>query len=300
MQRPEGDWRAFSQNLVIHTFLRLALCLPYKARVRLVGWMVSRIVAPIAGWNKRIAWNLNHVLPDLPPDEVRRLQRKVPENAGRTLMEIYSGQEFSDRVRGTPLSGPGVAAFTEAREAGRPVVLVTGHFGNYDAPRAALFAQGYPLAALYRNMRNQQFNDHYVSAISKIGEPVFPANRKGITQLVRHLADGGIMGILVDVFAVGGAKLKYFGKPARTALSAAEWALKYDALMVPIYGIRQPDGFSFKVHLDAPIPHTDAMEMTQALNDSLEQHTRAHLDQWFWIHRRWKKDMGPKADAQPR
>jgi KDO2-lipid IV(A) lauroyltransferase len=28
--------------------------------------------------------------------------------------------------------------------------------------------------------------------------------------------------------------------------------------------------------------------MTQALNDSLELLVRQHLDQWFWIHRRWK------------
>jgi KDO2-lipid IV(A) lauroyltransferase len=28
--------------------------------------------------------------------------------------------------------------------------------------------------------------------------------------------------------------------------------------------------------------------MTQALNDSLEALVRGNLDQWLWIHRRWK------------
>jgi KDO2-lipid IV(A) lauroyltransferase len=30
------------------------------------------------------------------------------------------------------------------------------------------------------------------------------------------------------------------------------------------------------------------MTMTQALNDSLEAQTRKHMEQWFWVHRRWK------------
>ncbi len=291
MRKTDGDWRAFSQNLAIRGILGLALRLPYAQRVRFVGWVVSRIVAPLAGWNRRIAINLDYVMPDLPPEEVARLKRAVPENAGRSLIEIYSGDGFIDRVKASPLTGPGVEPFRQARSEGRPVILVTAHFGNYDAPRAALFAQGFPLAALYRPMRNARFNDHYVSAISKIGEPVFPADRRGITSLIRHLKDGGIMGILVDVHAVDGAPLTFFGKRANTAVSAAEWAIKYDALMVPIYGIRQPDGLSFVVHLDAPIVPDTPEAMTQALNDSLEAQVRENMDQWFWIHRRWRKTV---------
>ncbi len=291
MRKTDGDWRAFSQNLAIRGILGLALRLPYAQRVRFVGWVVSRVVAPLAGWNRRIALNLDYVVPDLPTKEVARLKRAVTENAGRSLIEIYSGDAFIERVKDAPLTGPGVAPFRAARAAGRPVILVTAHFGNYDAPRAALFAQGHPLAALYRPMRNPRFNDHYVAAISKIGEPVYPADRRGITNLIRHLKDGGIMGILVDVHAVDGAPLTFFGKRANTALSAAEWAIKYDALMVPIYGIRQPDGLSFVVHLDTPIEPGTPEAMTQALNDSLEAQVRDNMDQWFWIHRRWRKTV---------
>lgn len=295
MQRSDGDWRDFTQNLAIRSVLWLALRLPYERRVSLMGWIVSRVVAPAVGWNRRIAINLAHVLPELPASEVRRIQRAVADNAGRSLIEIYSGEDFVARIRKAPLTGPGTAAFLEARAAGRPVVLVTAHFGNYDAPRAALFAQGHPLAALYRPMRNARFNDHYVRAVTAIGEPAFPSDRKGILGFVRHLARGGTIGVLVDVFAIGGAPLTFFGKRAPTALSAAEWALRYNALLVPIYGIREPDGLNFRVHLDAPVPRSDAERMTQALNDSLEAQVRAHMGQWFWIHRRWAKKPSRRA-----
>ena len=65
-------------------------------------------------------------------------------------------------------------------------------------------------------------------------------------------------------------------------------ALKHDALLVPIYGLRLKDGFGFEMRIEAPIAHSDPETMTQALNDSLAAMIRAAPNQWFWMHRRWK------------
>jgi KDO2-lipid IV(A) lauroyltransferase len=137
-------------------------------------------------------------------------------------------------------------------------------------------------------MKNPWFNAHYVRAISGIGTPLFPRGRRGMADMVRHLRSGGVLGLLIDQHMRHGAELTFFGHRALTALSAAELALKYDALVVPTYGIRQPDGLSFEVVVEAPIPHGPPEAMTQALNDSLERLVRQHLGQWLWIHRRWK------------
>jgi KDO2-lipid IV(A) lauroyltransferase len=47
--------------------------------------------------------------------------------------------------------------------------------------------------------------------------------------------------------------------------------------------------------VEAPIAHSTAGEMTQAINDRLERQVRAHSEQWFWIHRRWKTNGRPPA-----
>ncbi|MFN3824579.1 MAG: lysophospholipid acyltransferase family protein [Pseudorhodobacter sp.] len=264
------------------------LLLPYRWRVPLCGWVMARVIAPLAGYGRRVRENLALVLPDLPEAEVRRLMRDVPRNVGRTLIEIYSGPEFSARATATPLEGEGLTALAEAHAEGRPVILVTGHFGNYDASRAALIARGYRVGALYRPMGDPEFNAHYVAAISRIGTPVFPRGRAGLGDMVRFLRSGGMLGLLMDQHMRHGAALSFFDHTAMTALSAAELALKYDALLVPTYGIRQPNGLDFRIVVEAPIPAGTPEAMTQALNDSLERLVRDHLDQWFWIHRRWK------------
>jgi KDO2-lipid IV(A) lauroyltransferase len=68
-------------------------------------------------------------------------------------------------------------------------------------------------------------------------------------------------------------------------------ALKHDALLVPIYVIRNPDGLSFSIEVETPIPPSDPMTMTRALNDSLSAVVQANMDQWMWSLRRWKKNQ---------
>ena len=97
-----------------------------------------------------------------------------------------------------------------------------------------------------------------------------------------------VLAMLIDQHFHRGARLRFFGHEALTALSAADLALRYDADLVPMYAIRAPDGISFHIVVESPIPPGTPEAMTQALNDSLEAHVRQNMDQWFWVHRRWK------------
>ena len=292
-ETPAFNLRHWLQDRVFRGLIWLLLRLPYRWRVPLCGWVLARLIGPVAGYRRRVRQNLALVLPGLPKAEVARIARAVPDNVGRTVIEIYSGAEFIARAVAQPLTGAGVAALEAAHLAKRPVILVTGHFGNYDASRAALIARGYRVGALYMPMANRYFNEHYVKAISGIGKPLFPRGRAGLADMVRHLRSGGMLGMLVDQHMRHGEELTFFGRPALTALSAAELALKYDALLVPTYAIRKADGLSFEIIVEPPIAPGTPEAMTQALNDSLEALVRKHLDQWFWIHRRWKVPPRP-------
>ena len=280
------DWVS---DRMIRALLWLLMRVPYDRRVVLAGWLSAHVLAPIAGYRRRIRHNLALIMPDLPESEVRRMQRKVPENLGRTLIELYSGPEFAARAARATVPGEGLPALDAAHAEGRPVLLVTGHIGNYDAVRAALLARGFKVGGLYRPMNNRYFNDHYVEAISRIGKPLFPRGRHGLSDMVRFLRSGGMLGIVIDQYMRAGVELDFMGHPALTALSAAEMALRYDALVVPTYGIRQPNGLDFDLVFEAPIPSGTPEAMTQALNDSLAAQVRLHPDQWLWTHRRWKK-----------
>ena len=94
--------------------------------------------------------------------------------------------------------------------------------------------------------------------------------------------------LLIDVYDADGTEMPFLGRPALTALSAAQLALRYDALLVPYFGIRAADGVSFSVEIDAPIPHPEPRDMMRAATAALEARITRHPEQWFWVHRRWK------------
>jgi Kdo2-lipid IVA lauroyltransferase/acyltransferase len=282
------DLRHWVQDRGAALAMALLRPLPYDRRIHALGWLGAYVIGPLAGLRGRIRANLSYVLPELRQPEIERLCRKVPDNMARTIGEIFTGAEFLDRARQAKVEGGGLDALRAAHAAGQPVLLVTAHLGNYDAARGFLLAQGFNVAGFYMPMTNPAFNRRYVAAISRIGEPVFARGRNGLAAMLRFLRGGGMVGMVVDHYMAHGVPMDFMGKPARTALSAAEMALKYKALLVPVYGIRQQDGLSFVVRIEPPVPHTDAVTMTSALNTSLETLVRAHTDQWMWSHRRWK------------
>ncbi|TCP61894.1 KDO2-lipid IV(A) lauroyltransferase [Rhodovulum bhavnagarense] len=282
---------AWLGDRAVRGLIALALALPYATRIRFAGWATRRIVAPLAGYMRRARSNLELIYPDMPARERRRIAAAVCDNAGRTLIENYSTRDFLARMAKVAPHGPGLATLEQARAKGRPVILVTGHFGNYEAARAALVARGYAIGGLYRPMRNAYFNTHYERTMQAFGGPVFPQGRRGTAGFVRHLKQGGMLVILTDQHHAAGSYLTFMGHPARTAPSAAELALRYDAALIPFYATRLPDGLNFDIAIEAPIPHTTPDEMMQALNDSLEARVRARPEQWFWVHRRWKPGL---------
>ncbi len=277
-----------AQNLGVMAVIALLRALPYRWGIPFGGWVMRVLVAPLAGYKARVHENLALIWPDLPPERVSQITCAVCDNVGRTLAEIYAPEAFKALVADTPILGAGLGPVLEAQAQGRGVIFVSGHFGNHDLVRAVMASQGKPVAALYRPQRNPYFDRHFAATIRAISEPLFARGRRGLVDLVAHLRGGGMLGILIDQHMKKGASLDFMGHKAMTALSAAELALKYNCLLVPVYGIRKPDGFHFDLLIEPPIPHSDPVTMTQALNDSLAAQVRARPEQWFWIHRRWK------------
>lgn len=287
MPKPRRLWLDWTVDRAARGLLWLAFRLPYETRVPMMG-RVFRGLGGAIGYRARAEEQLAYIHPDMPAAERHRIARAVLDNFGRVLIENYSTADQLRWAQRWVPQGPGWPACEAARQAGRPILFVSGHFGNYQAARAAMNVRGYEMGGLYRLMNNPYANAHYVASVEGVGGKAFARDRRGLAGFVKVLREGGQGAMLIDQYFAAGTRLDFLGKPAPTALSAGEMALKYDALLVPIYAERAANGLDFDVTLEAPIPHSDPRTMTQALNDSLAARVRARPEQWFWVHRRWK------------
>lgn len=288
MPEPSGTSLQWLEDRAIRGLIGAAMTLPFNPRRALMGAAMARLVGPVAGYEARARTNLGRIHPEMAPAERRRIARAVLDNAGRTIIENYSWPDLGRDLATTTPTGPGLAALEAASAEGRPVLFVTGHYGNHEAPRQVLTRLGYTIGGLYKPMKNPFFNAHYIRTMTQMSGPVFPKGAKGTRGFVRHLKSGGMATLLFDVHDRDGVPLPFLGQPARTSTSAAELALRYDAVLIPYFGVRLPDGLSFSVELDAPIPPGDPIEMTLSMTRSLEARIARDPGQWFWVHRRWK------------
>ena len=274
----------------IRVLIRSARTLPLAMRLQFMGWFMRRVLAPLTGYQKRALANLDYIYPEKPSNEKLKIARGAADNAGRTFIENYDILALRKRLEKAKITGPGFAAALEAKDSGTPVVFVTGHYGNFEAPRAALVAQGFKIGGLYRPMANPYFNQHYAQNMHDLSGPVFEQGRKGTLGLLRHIRQGGMAVLLFDIYDGAGAPLPFLGKPAPTVTSVADIALKTQAVVIPFFGIRRANGVDFDIVLEEPIAPNAPLQMMQQITQRLEKRIEEDPKQWFWIHRRWKPD----------
>ena len=74
-----------------------------------------------------------------------------------------------------------------------------------------------------------------------------------MAEMMRFLRDGKLIALLIDQHMSNGEPLKFFGKTAFTATSAAKMALKYNAILMPFFVVRKQRTSNFDLHIENPI-----------------------------------------------
>ena len=143
------------------------------------------------------------------------IARSVNRNIGRTIFELFSPDDFSNFAIKATVTGPGFEEIQTAKKSNRPIILVSGHYGNYDVVRANLKSKGIEVGALYKPMQNIYFNKIYLEKISRISSPLFPRGRDGMSKMIRYLKKGNCIAILFDQVMGKGEPLKFFAKLIR-------------------------------------------------------------------------------------
>ena len=274
-------------DLVLRGIIGFTRLFGYCTRVKLFGFIASYVVAPVFGYIKKAVRNLQLVHPDMSTREARKIAHEVATNFGKNMIENYNKHDVAAALKPENIGGAGYDQMMVAIAEGRPVMLVSGHIGNYEAMRIALYTLGHQSACLFRPASNPHFNEHYTQNYGYLTGPAFPQSRKGFLGFIRHLREGGIATMLFDVRATQYQDVDFFGIPAPTSDVPAKIAMKTGALFVPCFAHRGPDGLTHHIEFETPIEHSTSYEMMAEMSDRLEAQVRRFPAQWLWFHDRW-------------
>ncbi|GBR49512.1 lysophospholipid acyltransferase family protein [Neokomagataea thailandica] len=274
-----------------------------------LGGAVARLFGPLIPVSRIADRNLQLAFPEYNAKKRRHIIRECWDNLGRTIAELpHIGQLPHKAPDGAAWSVEGEEHLITARESGRPVIFFSGHIGNWELMPPAVAHYGLPFASFYRAASNplvdQLIRDLRQSTMTQEAL-MFPKGAKGARSALRHLSQGGHLGILGDQKMNDGIEAQLFGRPAMTASAAAVFALRHNALIVTGH-VRRDGPARLVLVVDRPFSPTitdnrqhDVQALTQTLNDRLESWIRAKPGAWLLLHRRWDKALYRQVATPP-
>lgn len=225
--------------------------------------------------------------------EASRIARRSYQNLGRSMMEFAAFRRWSPADLLAQVDFDGLEHAASAREAGHGMVVVAGHYGNWEMLGAAIGHHGHPMSFVVGQQTNTRV-DEVMNNLRRAQNIGIIPRALALRKVLQALRANEAVALLADQDArKGGVMVDFLGRPASTVRGPALFAIRAGCPIVPVF-IRR-EGRRHRATIEAPLwpdPSLDedaaVLDLTQRHAAALARHVRAHPDEYFWPHRRWK------------
>ncbi|MEO0772589.1 MAG: lysophospholipid acyltransferase family protein [Pseudomonadota bacterium] len=259
-----------------------------------VGLWYRLLFARLSGQAEITRANVDAVYADLSRFSRWRVMRRIKRTQGQFFGEVLNFEQLLQTCPEVPIDGPGYEVFLQAVAERRPVILLTGHIGNYALGLHVLRQAGIDAGFLYRTRGNLLLDSRFDKMLQMAGQRGFKIGHRrqtgyegNLKDFIGFLAEGHVTVMLGDHRDRRGEKIRFLGRRAPTSLTPAKLARAHGALLIPCFVLRQR-GLQFRAVLDEPIPHKGSLRsMMRVFNDRMSDIIRDDPAQWSWTIRRW-------------
>ncbi len=210
--------------------------------------------------------------------EIVHLPRRVHLQNWKKFFDISQAPQVVERLLGD-----------------QPVMIVTGHFGNWELAGYVISLLGFTSYAVARPLDNPYLDDYLRRFREHTGQKLL-AKKGYLEHMQEILSDNGAIATLADQDAgQRGLFVDFFGRPASTHKAIALLSLQYHVPLAVILSANVGAPLRYCVQVqDLILPEEydgrpDAVRaITQRFSAAIERGVRRAPDQYFWLHRRWK------------
>lgn len=274
---------------------------------------IAFLIWALDGRGRRAAMqNLQSVFgAEMSPRERGRVTRASYRNAVKAVVFMFhlqplTPERYAKFVRITPEDD---ARFAELMAKHPKIVLVSGHFGNWEMLLAARSILPYapPFAYLAESTGSPSV-DALLDRLRDRGSGGGALRKRGAMALKKALEDGKSVSLLVDRNVrgnLGGHYVPFLGIAARTTPLSAKLATWHD---VPLAAaLMLPDGPNkWRMWISGDLrgertgdEETDVASAVARVNDVLSRAIREHPEAWSWMLKRWKSRPSPELGPYP-
>jgi KDO2-lipid IV(A) lauroyltransferase len=296
MPRQIGRLRAWCEVAALAPPWAILRALPLERAVK-VGAAFGTIMMAADYVNRSIAMrNLDIAFPDLDRAAQRKILHDTYRNFGRMGAEWVHFLKLNPATADRYVGYTGREYWEEAirLSAGRGILILTGHFGNFELLSLGHSLHGNRVALVQRPNRNPIIDAAVTARRERFGNRAIPRRGAG-RPMLRLLRDNWMVAIPLDLDNRHGIFVDFFGLKAATSDALARVAMATGTPVVPAFLVRE--GTSTR-HQITFLPIIEVVrdkdreaavrENTQRFTTSIETMIRRYPDHWNWIHRRWK------------
>jgi Kdo2-lipid IVA lauroyltransferase/acyltransferase len=289
---------------IIRYFLEFFIVIIFFIIFKIIGLKLSSDLGEIIGKyfgplfrKKTIAKkNILIAFPDLNEKSINEIIERMWKNIGRIFGEYIHINKFSiiDQKK-IKIVFANKNNFELLKKNNKPVVFFSGHFANFELMAKCLQELGFNIGAIYRPLNNIFLNPIMEFIRKKYICPIqIEKGSNGTKKLIKHISTNGPLALMIDQRLSSSIRVPFFNQPASTTTTPAQLAIKYDALLVPVF-LKRLEKTNFEFFIEEPLITNqtndydkDIFNITQIMNIKIEKFIKRDPAHWLWSHDRWK------------
>lgn len=293
----------FTSFFALRVLVCIVQALPLEVCEQIAGGLATlftRVVPLRAGV---IGENLRTAFPNITPAEIRRLTWAMWRHLFLLGIEVAHAPRKIHRTNYRKcMRIPEIEQVVRIMLAGRPVVIISGHYGNFEMGGYLLGLLGFPTHSVARRLDNPYLDRFINDFRGRTGQHILNKSGSG-DEIERLLNSGGTLALLGDQHAgEKGCWVEFFGRPASTHKAVALFSLSFQAPTMVNY-VRRRDGlFQYDLRCEAAVDPREANFQWGTVplfsgwyTRCLERIIVAAPEQYWWVHRRWKGEPPRRA-----
>ncbi|MCL4367619.1 MAG: lysophospholipid acyltransferase family protein [Actinobacteria bacterium] len=295
-------WKVFlelaNRGLISYWVIRftgwLAWVLPIKVSYG-IGLGVAFLIYHMWGAMRQV-WtdNIRQVVgvgEEVDEKALRRIVRSAYSNYFRFLVDWLRLPRLPVDQLDRSVRSVGWEHLDEALQAGKGVIFVGFHLGNWEMAPGVLAGRGYPINVVVESFKPPKLNELIQSVRTTKGVSIIPLENSA-TKIIRALRRNEILALLIDRPSPGdGVPVRFCGEQTAVPAGAAQLALRTGAKIVTGAIVRQADNTILGTIAPAVVPEPtgdfaqDVEQLTQRIIDGIEEWVRQYPDQWYMFRR---------------
>lgn len=308
MGKPRNKFLDYLVYLAVRLFAAIVHMFEVDLNYRTAAWMGNLLFRFDRRHRTRAIEHLRRSFPGWP----ERRYRAVARASMRSM--VYLGLEvlFTARLITPPTWRRRVELKNMAQvlrmllEQRRGMIMLTGHFGNWEVVGYTMATLGFPTVSIARRLDNPYLDQYVFGIRQRTGQMIL--DKRGASAVAPGVLERkGVVGFIADQDAgKKGSFVDFFGRKASTYKSIALLGIQYEVPIVIGYGRRLDEGFRFELGVERVIFPSEwagrddpVTWITQEYTSALEQIVRRAPEQYLWVHRRWKhRPKGEQPSAE--